>query len=327
MWEMLKIEHDLQERLKLKGSSGDVLWSKYIAAREFLVSQVLQWIKSSEPSLSDHGPDHIRNVLENAYHLLGPNHDLNVIELYILCQAILFHDVGNIFGRKSHNQKIHTVYGAAFSGLWQNRQEMSLVVSIGRSHSGKGSDGSSDTLKEVKDDFIFGESVRVQCLAAILRFADELAEGPQRTSAYMLSIGGIAAESVIFHEYAKITQLHIDLGGGRIALTYHIELDGTDFGNPESADALKELIEFTYSRIHKLDDERRYCKHYSDHLSRFKKTSVQFNFWKGSERHDSIGPPIELDDLFIPGRESKKITDAHPEYDIQVLISKLKELI
>lgn len=326
MWESSKIEDELKRQLDSKGSEGASLWGRYISARDILVKEILPWIKTNEPNLTDHGPDHIKNVLDNAFYLLGGDHDLNTEELYILCQSILFHDVGNIFGRSRHNQKIHTVYGAIFNGLWSTRQEMALVVSIGRSHSGKSSDGSSDTLKDVKDGFILGQKIRVQSLASLLRFADELAEGPQRTSSYMLAIGGFSDESKIYHEYARVTSVNIDLGGGRIALTYHIELDRVDFCSVESVEYFCKFLKYVYSRIHKLDSERRYCKHYSKQLEPFKKTSVLLSFWKGPEMLESIAPPIELDDLFIPGKDSKDIEQAHPEYGVDLLVPKLRKL-
>ncbi len=326
MWESSKIEDELKLRLESQGSSGGALWGRYVSARTLLVEQILPWIGNNEPSLTDHGPEHIRNVLDNAYQLLGTGERLSTEELYILCQSILFHDVGNIFGRKKHNQRINTVYGAVFNKLWLNRQEMALVVNIGRSHSGKSADGTSDTLKDLNDDFIFGSKIRVQSLAAILRFADELAEGPQRTSAYMIEMAAFAPDSMIHHQYAQVTSISIDLGGGRVALTYHIDIDEIDFSNQESLQGFCELIRFIYSRIHKLDSERRYCKHYSLFLETFKKTSIFLNFWKGMEPLGLIGPPIELDDLFIPGVDTKDVEKIHPEYGVEVLIPKLQKL-
>ncbi len=325
MWETTKIENELRARLDKKGSIGHALWARYIAARTVLVNDVLPWIRVNEPNLTDHGPDHILNVLENAYKLIGENTTLNDSELYILCQSILFHDVGNLFGRKRHNQRIYDVYGAIFNGLWTNRQETALVISIGRSHSGKSLDGSTDTLKDLSDAFFSGENIRVQCIAAILRFADELAEGTQRTSEYLQSLGMFDASSQIFHKYASCTNIHVDRGGGRIALSYHIDLDGYDFNNENGVSNFINFMQMVYSRIHKLDSERRYCKHYSEYLDVFKRTSIVLNFWKDDQQLEaSSPPPVDLDDLFIPETDSKDIEKAHPEYGIDSLISKIK---
>ncbi|KMN02953.1 HD domain-containing protein [Pseudomonas psychrophila] len=326
MWESSKIEDELKLRLESQGSNGDALWGRYISARTLLVGQILPWIRTKEPNLTDHGPDHIRNVLDNAYHLLGDAERLNTEELYILCQSILFHDVGNIFGRKKHNLNINSVYGEVFNKLWLNRQEMALVVSIGRSHSGKSTDGTNDTLRDLKDAFIFGSKIRVQNLAAILRFADELAEGPQRTSSYMIESAMFSDDSIIHHQYAEITSVSIDLGGGRVALTYHVDIERVDFKDSDSLKQFCDLIRYIYSRIHKLDSERRYCKHYSCFLDSFKKTSIFITFWKGMEALESVGPPIELDDLFIPGVDSKDVEKIHPEYGVDILVPRLQKL-
>jgi hypothetical protein len=327
MWEDSKIELELEQKLKNLGSNGTALYARYITARTFLNKDILPWIKSVEGSLTDHGPDHIRNVLDNAYQLIGTNSNLNEIELYILCQSILFHDVGNLFGRSKHNLNIPQIYVAAFSKLWLSRQEMSLVISIGRSHSGKSpTDGSNDTLKDLKNDFYESTNVRAQQLAAILRFADELAEGPQRTSSYLTDLKLFAPESQIYHVYASATHVGIDRGGDRIALTYHIELDRFNFSEPASVEDFSRFMKCIYSRVHKLDGERRYCKHYCDILSPFKRTSVSFSFWSDDHQVDLSVPPVDLDDLFVPGADLKDIEKVFPNYGIEEMVQRIKQL-
>ncbi len=326
MWETSKIESELEARLKVLGSSGEALYSRYIAARSFLTREILPWIAGKEPNLSDHGVAHIRNVLDNALQLIGDLTSLNPIEHYILCQAILFHDVGNLFGRRKHNLEIGRVYEAHFNGLWLNRLEMGHVILIGRSHSGISHlDGSNDTLKDLKDAFFESQPVRLQHLAAILRFADELAEGPQRTSGFLIRNKLISTESEIYHKYASCTHVFIDRGGSRIALSYEIPLDDYDFKSPEGVEHFTKFLKCIYSRIHKLDGERRYCKHYSGILEPFKKTSVNFHFWSGSDQIDLQVQPIDLDDLFIPGTDLKNLEDT-PDYNIQGIITKILNL-
>lgn len=85
--------------------------SRYVQARTVLLDDVYQEIRSSEPSLTDHGPEHVQNVLENVFKLLG--HDIDYfrpIEHYVLGLGVLFHDVGNLHGRKEHNKRIGQFY-------------------------------------------------------------------------------------------------------------------------------------------------------------------------------------------------------------------------
>lgn len=327
MWEDSEIEQQLEQKLNQRGSNGKALYARYIAARTVLNKEILPWIRSVEGSLTDHGPDHIRNVLDNAYQLIGPNSDLNDIELYILCQSILFHDVGNLFGRDRHNLNISQVHTKIFSELWRSRQEMSLVISIGRSHSGKSLvDGSKDTLKDLKNDFYESTNVRAQQLAAILRFADELAEGPQRTSAFLINSHKFHPDSQIYHMYASATHVGIDRGGDRIALSYHIELDKFNFTDPAGIDEFTKFMKCIYSRVHKLDGERRYCKHYCDLLNPYKRTSVSFSFWSDDHQIDLMVEPFELDDLFVPGSDLKDIEKVFPNYDIEKMVLRIKQM-
>ena len=52
--------------------------------------------------LTDHGPDHVRMVTQNAKQLIGDLslRKLNGYEIYLLLLAIHFHDVGNCLGRE-----------------------------------------------------------------------------------------------------------------------------------------------------------------------------------------------------------------------------------
>ena len=103
---------------KLVGAYGEAdgraLWGTYLDARQKAVHEILPFITRTEPNLSDHGPEHIQNVFENAYLLLGKHGcshadtklALNANELYFLSLSTLFHDLGNIHGRTDHNRRL-----------------------------------------------------------------------------------------------------------------------------------------------------------------------------------------------------------------------------
>ena len=77
MWEELPIEKDLERSLasEFGDAEGKTLYGEYTAARSKLINEVLPYIRSREPNLTDHGPAHIKDVLEQAdlpqkwYHL------------------------------------------------------------------------------------------------------------------------------------------------------------------------------------------------------------------------------------------------------------------
>jgi len=313
MWNIQEYEKHMSEKLKMRygNDRGDKIFSDYTYARNKLIDDnFFSQIQGKEPNLTDHSERHIANVLENAFKLLGDDIvKLSAIELYSLGLIILFHDVGNINGREKHNKNIAEVYDFVRSRESKFNREKAIVIKAGEAHCGKSKDSSKDTLKDLEiTDSLNGEPVQLRSLAAILRLADELAEGNQRTSQFMFDRHKYDPKSEIYHNYARITHILIDRPGGRILITYDIDFDTKKMSQKD----LTELLEFTYKRMIKLDEERRYNKHYCDLLSPFKKTSIQFNLTvDGIPANLDLGK-IELDDRFpIPGEgdDDKSISE------------------
>lgn len=283
---------------------AEVLFSGYVTARTKVIKEIKQ-IQGVEPDLSDHGPDHIADVMNRVLAVISDDdsqHGLDAADLYILLMSILFHDVGNLFGREKHNERIGEVFDHCRGTESAVRREKALVVKAARAHTGRSATGDKDTLTELDDKEHFdGGVIKLQSIAAILRLSDELAEGPQRTTEYFRNAVGYADGSKIFHEYASCTHVTADRGNRRICLTYEIVLN--DYREGDGAlnrTRLLELLSFVRHRICKLDQERRYTRFYCDALGAFKKTEVRLNFW-------SNGSPVpfdfsfDLDDLVVPG--------------------------
>lgn len=261
MWQTQELETITQKRLiEERGQAeGEEKFALYLTARKKLLEDVLEEIKIAEPKLTDHGPKHIANVLQNAQRLLGDDVKLlSGTELYCLILSILFHDVGNVLGRDGHQLNIGKVYDHVRQPDASHRQEQLILLQIVAAHCGEGADKTNDTLKFLEPSHLDGRSVNLRQIAAILRFADELAEGPQRTSLFLAKMHGYSTDSQTYHRYAAITQIHIDKGAGRIALTYHPPVTTSQNGFLENEADLRELLQFTYKRIQKLDQERKY---------------------------------------------------------------------
>lgn len=334
----LPIEKALKEALRTQFVEEEAqgLEAKYFLAKSKLVNKFLPDIAKVDPNLTDHGPDHIRNVLENAYRLV--QHDIEILlaggksylsglDLYCLCQGILFHDIGNLYGRSKHNLAISEVINAEFNQIFE-RRERKLIVKAGRAHTGKGSDGSNDTLKDLDNgENIKGQQVKLRYIASIIRFADELAEGPQRTSRYMLELGVIAEESVIYHRYAEVTELFIDPCNSRISLTYEIELI-TDENNKltdEFKSELIELLNYIYIRIHKLDQERKYATYYCNLLKPINKTIAKIEFTLNGIECGTEIPAIVLDDLVVPGSQESDLLDQRNDLIAEGIVTMLDQ--
>lgn len=330
MWEQTELENHLKEALEqeLAHAKAEEIYSQYVLARKQLVEEVLEDIKGMVPELTDHGPRHILNVLSNAHEILGEQlSSLHSIEVYILCVSILFHDVGNLFGRKKHNKNISKIFSHIRGDAPGTRAEQSAVLAIAGAHTGCASGGSKDTLAELNNNLaVLGKSIKAQKIAAVLRFADELAEGTHRTSAFMQNHKMYPKESEIYHAYASITDHCIDKDNARIAITYNINLKTADGELTVNGIELSEMLKFIYSRVVKLDQERRYTKHYCSWLDNFKHTSATLEFWHEDEPLELNLEPIVLSDLIVPGETTRGIAELNANYDIPSLIEQIKQL-
>ena len=328
MWETRKLELRIEQALKdeLGDTKGPTLFGQYTSARQILLDDVLNEIRGAEPDLTDHGPDHIGNVLDNVERLLPAEENyFSAIELYILGLSVLFHDVGNIDGRIDHNKRIGKFYDLARPGEPErNGFEKRLVVSASQAHTGKNQHGSRDTLADVIENAHYvGDPVRLREIGAVIRFADELAEGRQRTSLYLQAEGRYDPASAIHHRYASVTDVAIDRDFGRIALTYYVVLENLGTGREGQLSSLAELLNYMNSRIAKLDEERKYARFYSDLLYPFRNTSVQIDIVEHNNYLTLGLDQIVLSDKIVPDGEEKNLPmiDPTPEQIIATIRS------
>ena len=275
--------------------------SLYVRARTTLLEDVLAEIRGREPNLTDHGPDHIQHVLDNVFKLLdGELEYFSPIEHYIAGLSVLFHDVGNLNGRTDHNKRIGHFYDHVRPSP-KFTQEKSLIVQIAQAHTGEARNGSRNTLADVPDLLqLNGEPIRARQIAAVVRFADELAEGPNRTSDYMRRHGLYATESRQYHDYAAATDIAIDRLNQRIAITYHLNLC-TRKGLEKELDRVKNFLELACRRLAKMDVERRYARfNCSTPLVPFRQISACLNIQVDGEflyppREATISDEVNLD--------------------------------
>ncbi|NTW98728.1 MAG: hypothetical protein HGB35_02130 [Geobacteraceae bacterium] len=353
IWEIQEIEEIIKAALikDLGQHKGEARYSCYTNAREYLLKNIFDEIGKQQPELTDHGPSHIKNVLQNAQDLLGPcignlnsltneyeNGKLNGMELYILGLSILFHDVGNIFKREEHQKQIGPIYDAARppQGGSEDGQEKITILSICKAHCGDGLDGSENTLAFVDPHAKLERlPIRPNILAPILRFADELAEGEQRTSHYMVTKRNYSNNSLKYHQYALSKAVDIDRPNNRINLMYNITLTTDDCSNSSnghhgpiiSIKELKSFLEFAYERIEKLNQERQYAKHYCNFLEPFKETQATFNFWYKGQLLPLDISPIVFSDLIVPGAPQKKLAERDQHYIPDMLIDNIGNAI
>lgn len=318
------LERDCEKEL------ADKLHSSYVQTRIKLREQVYDNIPGAEPSLTDHGIRHVDNVLRNAIRLLPDKNglpDISGRELYCLGMSILFHDAGNVHKRKGHRDQVAHLHALIRGTDTPLQRERTLITRAARAHTGKAQDGSTDTLKEVDNgEHLYEGPVRLREIAAVLRLADELAEGPHRTSEFMQSQGLYDSESIKYHEYASRTHVLIERSSGRLVLTYEMDIEVPD-STDSTCQVLKRRLEYAYGRILKLNQERQYTRYYSELLSVFKSTEVSFNFHHSDELLDVNLRPLKLTDIVLPGDRLRAIDQIDREYALNDLIPRVLQAI
>lgn len=273
--------------------------------------------------LNDHGPDHIKTVIERASQLLdnGNALELNPREVFLLLNAIQIHDLGNFYGRVGHEQKIAEAIGSGLAPILFDSTEVQYIKSIAQVHGGKikYKDGPEDknTIQSIKEEIMSdGYSIRQRVLASILRFADELADDKNRADTKALNEGLIPKGSEIYHAYAtcldtvridhkmKVVELHF-----KVPKNYLIRT----FGKVSKNRVIKRyLIDEIFERVLKMHYERIYCSKFWKQNIDIEKIWVQIEFYSNQEED-----VLNLDDLLIHPEITFTLHDS--EYPANIL--------
>jgi hypothetical protein len=254
--------------------------------------------------LNDHGVEHIQTVLERATLLLASSQasfpQLTAYEVHLLVMAIHFHDVGNIFGRDRHEANAKRVMDEMSQLVADEPVERKAILSIAKAHGGRNGP-SKDTISILPDtDHILGKIVRFRAIAAILRFADELADDFHRASHFMARLKVIPERSQVFHAYSKALQsVLVDPANGLVDLRFNfLRRDALDkLGKQTGTDANGKpiieriyLLDEIYARTCKMHLEAKYCMRFMNRLTRIDAVTVRIQVF---EDENSIVPCID----------------------------------
>ena len=229
--------------------------------------------------LTAHGPSHIRTVIERASQMVGdPTDRLDPYEVYILLLAIHLHDVGNIYGREGHEQHLPPVLQYLGKVLGDDQVELRIINQIAAAHTGKDANGHpSDTIGRglrPLEQFRSAE-VRMQLLASVLRFADELSDDRDRAAPLAIGLHLLPPEAALYHQYAlHLTSVRVRPSHRAIDLAFHLDRESvcsTFAKNGHSCFLLDEI----YSRTFKLHMERIYCTRFMHDLVRLDSINVR----------------------------------------------------
>jgi len=333
MFEYCLLEKELEKRLKEE--SKRALLANYENARNFLFNKIYPEIKSKLPDYTYHDGSHVINVLDNVYILLDKHLEETTTEvLYFLCLSTLFHDVGLIYGRENHQKNITDIYTSirGSENLLEFANERIIVTKTVEAHTGHAPDNSNDTINYLGESMGYNEMINTKEIAAIIKFADELAEGGQRTSDFFIKRDMYNKNSKVYHIYSQVYRSVIAPKNNRVEITYNIILN-LNSSNELIIDqdiGLETFLELIYKRLIKIDDERKYCRYYCPWLEQMKEISVIFNFWYKDERIAFGLSPIIFSDKIIPGESNRVFEKSFPDYKYSninnILLSQITNL-
>jgi hypothetical protein len=219
--------------------------------------------------LTDHGPEHITTVIRRAGELVSAPEQKAVTpyEAYILLLACHFHDVGNIFGRDEHEKKVRDVmFKLDHTLVGEDTLEKRMICDIAMAHG-----GFVDVEKENKDTIgalrydrsTKPNGVDVKKLAAVLRFADELADDKTRTNRFVQEASRQSHPgSEIFHAYAAhLRPTRIDHDSCSVEVHFELNVDSLQRKYPKKEED-RFLFEEILDRTLKMHREHIYCSRF-----------------------------------------------------------------
>lgn len=219
--------------------------------------------------LTRHGSRHVNTVVRRASDLLMDKSNewdprFSPYEVYLLLMAIYVHDIGNLEGRAEHEKRIASIIKELKIRLSEETVERKAIIQIAQAHGGTTNGTNKDTIGQLAStDPVLGQHVRKQALAAVMRFADELADDSTRSASILMKTDALPKESEVYHYYAKaLHSVNVRRSDHAVDLRFlfHSKDATRTFGKDKQSVYLLDEI---YSRTLKMYRECEYCMRFT----------------------------------------------------------------
>ncbi len=254
---------------------------------------LLAAIKAGEKPIiiNDHGIKHIEKVIEILTSLMcALDYEISPYEAYILLSAVSIHDAAIVYGRSGHENRCREIMDNLSKIAGEDTFEKRAILSIASAHGGRIKDNKDTITRLPKESMILNQKVRKQALAALLRFADELADDRSRASRFMFN-NKLLEGSEIYHAYSYALHtvyiskyeinLHFEMTKDR-AMTKLKKNGGDSY-------LLDEIIE----RLLKMHIERLYCMRF------IKSANIIDKINSKVEIYDTLGQDHIIDEPLV----------------------------
>jgi len=257
----------------------------YYSMKLVLLNRFYPHVGAKLKGFPDHGPDHVIRILELYGKMLKNNiptlfssdsvisgAGFNFYEVYLILLATVWHDVGNLLGRKKHNEKIVEISDRLEKHFIFEADLKKYMLQIAKAHTG---DDGVNVQIPIEDVAFKNEEINLRFLGALLRFADELEEGGVRIDEtyYNVMKDNIAKENRIYWETACCINL-IEPKPEKRSIDIKAKIDRADLfklfpKNGKKVSLIDELI----FRIDKINQERKYYMQFARKYLEFREVT------------------------------------------------------
>ena len=272
-------------------------------------------IHADKSLLNDHGVDHVKMVMNRAYLLLNVSiENLTGYEIYILLLAIHFHDVGNIYGRDKHEEKIYDVINHLEDKFDMDTATLKYITKIAMAHGGR-YNNSKDTISALNfKDNLQGKKIRPTLLAAILRLADEIADDKTRANRFLLSKDSLPEKNQVYHNYSASLQ-PVSLNEKTLVFKFDIsekniinKLGKEDINAPNGVTKVY-LYDEILTRLKKCLCELEYCTRFLGGIVALNTIQAEITVHRKKVLHSIYNDSLRLRLTGYPNTMSKDILD------------------
>lgn len=323
---MIKIEEAYQE---MCDRSNPLYFYAYSLVKSRLEKSYFPCLRDVQPFRTDHGIGHINRILEKLSHFLQPHLPLqgnfngriiDIENLNLLMHAVLWHDLGNLYGRLNHPQNITEIFDKVKFFLYESRHQ-DWILKIAQSHSG------TESIERIIGETsvtIYDSVAYPQFLSALLRISDEIEEDsrraelvikvPKKNEAYM--------QFCSFNDSVIPVYKNDSLGNVALEIQIKSKIGKEDIGKKwgKNAGEVTAIDEYVY-RVNKINEERIYCnkflqEHSALYFHKIDKISMEIAI---SDEKDKT-----LDKIHFDFTDDKKLGDFFNDDNIKNTLEKYR---
>lgn len=313
------------ERVLQNASQGTPFYQRYEVLKHRLLNNEYEHWAASFPHGNNHGPGHIRRVMENLDRILGENFLTEEIitpyELFLMMMSILYHDVGILAKREGHADLSGKFLDEQNDNYLIQKRDRDIIRAAVVSHS------SSKNIEEEcaafpDREYIGSETVRPRVVAATVRLADELDEDHRRGDPEVARKIGISKDSEFYWQFCqRILAVRPDRSAREIYIG--ISFEPEDAGRTVRLQGRERLFVCAFAeKLAKINSERIVVSRFLPQTLQFRRLLLSIRPLKG---HGKWKHPREF--IFNDSTTSLDLVRDLPELRDEPINTRLKHII